>query len=227
MDIFISGLEEVMESSVPLCLQMTSNLGARACLGEQGCHSERPTKAGGRNHQEPYQSQRGQMKSPALGRQSCCKGTDVQFGAPKLRKNLNKPGWGQGRLPCWLGLEPLTCKERLWEQDWFLQGRGQLQGHNSSPQCLQGGGLRRWSQVLYSSAGAVQQQIMRGLEWIQGETFSPWGFQVVGSVAQEALDGDWKKSWTFPSDFQAGPALGRRLNRRPPEVPSNMNSVIL
>lgn len=81
-----------MESTIPLCLQMSSNLGARGCLGEQGCHSERPRQAGGRNHQKPYQSQRGQMKSPALVRERCCKGTGVQFWDPKFRKNLNKPG---------------------------------------------------------------------------------------------------------------------------------------
>jgi len=37
---------------------------------------------------------------------------------------------------------------------------------------------------------------------------------------------DWKNLGVSPSSLQAGPALRRRLNRRCPEVPSSVNSVI-
>lgn len=35
----------------------------------QGCHSERPSQVGGVGQQEPYEIQRGQMQSPASGKE--------------------------------------------------------------------------------------------------------------------------------------------------------------
>lgn len=47
----------------------------------------------------------------ALERKTFCKGTGVRFWDIQLKKDINKVGWCQSRLPCWSGLETLPCKE--------------------------------------------------------------------------------------------------------------------
>ena len=144
------------------------------------------------------------------------------------------PGEGPQNVQGWN-----TCPVKSTWRSWVcsVQSKGGLRESYSCCQCLTGKVSRRQSQVLHSGGRTRdngQIETWAVLTGYKEKPLLPQGQPSSRAGCPGRLSGhhpwrfsrpNWIKPWATWSDPIASPALSRRLDWRPPEVPSNWPSL--
>lgn len=147
------------------------------------------------------------------------------------RKDIDNLEQVQQRAPnpqAGQGLQPLPCQERLGKRDFVQPGEEEALGSpHSKPPAPVGRLARRWSQAQWGNGPNLKRERFRpdGRRIFSMRMVRQWGScqRSCGLHPWRRSRPDWVKPSTTSPDPVANPGLGRRLDQRAPEGPSNLN----